>query len=290
MRILLTGATGFLGARLLPILARHEVLCLTRDHAWRPSVSWASPLVADLNSSDTYRAAIDRFRPSWCLHLAWEGLPDFSIARCRTNLNAGVSLFKTLIGAKVKRIVVAGSCWEYGAQSGPVREDQPLGDCGVFASTKQELQRALEDAAREAGIEYRWARIFFAYGPGQRAGSLIPKCHAAYATDREPEIRTPRAAEDFVHVDDVAQGLLSLAACDVASGVFNIGSGKPSTVGEVVNQVAAHFGKPAPFAPMAPASGFWADTSRTAEVAGWRARISIGDGLAQTLSALDGTR
>jgi nucleoside-diphosphate-sugar epimerase len=148
----------------------------------------------------------------------------------------------------------------------------------------------LESFARDCGIEYRWARIFFAYGPSQRAASLIPQCHAAYAHGRQPEIRNPGLTQDFIYVDDVAQGIVAITQADAGSGVFNIGSGVPTTVAYVVNRVANHFGAPALFSLLQPESGFWADTSKTTAATGWKAQTSIDDGIAQTLRALDRKR
>jgi nucleoside-diphosphate-sugar epimerase len=286
-RILLTGATGFIGSRLLPLLNGHEVLCLTRDAQKLPALNGVKPLPADLTMPDSYRAAVTRFAPQWCFHLAWEGLPDYSAERCRANLAAGIALFDTLAASRVARVVVAGSCWEYGAASAAVDENRPGVDCGIFAASKDKLRRHLASLAQDSGFDYRWARVFFAYGAGQRSGSLIPLCHAAYSSGREPEIRSPDQAQDFIHIDDVARGLKALAAGEIESGVYNVGTGTPETVGHVVNIVAAHFGRPAPFSESPPAAGFWADMAKTTRASGWRTSIPLADGVRRTLAALD---
>ena len=286
MKILLTGATGFLGSRVLPLLVEHEVLCLVRNAGRLAKVSNARALPGDLTRMGAWTTEIERFAPQWCIHLAWEGLPDYSLSRCRANLDAGIGLFELLARSGIERIVVAGSCWEYGGATGAVREDQPPIECGLFASTKQALRVMLESISRAAGIESRWARIFFAYGPGQRSNSLIPHCYAAYAAGRNPEIRNPELAQDFVFVEDVATGIMAVAQCDAGSGIFNIGSGRPTTVAHVVNRVARHFDRTPPFPSAQSTSGFWADTARTAAATGWQVRTSVDEGIARTLSAL----
>lgn len=288
MRVFLTGATGFLGSRILPLLEDHEVLFLTRGQPrYLPQYPFAQALVGDLSQSGNWKGTVESFAPEWCIHLGWEGLPDYSLPRCRANLDAGIGLFDLLIRCGVKKILVAGSCWEYGDATGAVKEDRYPVDCGVFAATKHALHVVLQSIARSTGIDYRWSRIFFAYGPGQRHTSLIPHCHAAYSAGEIPDIRDPAIAQDFVHVDDVARGIIEVLQSNAGSGVFNIGSGIPATVAQVVNQVAGHFGASPPFSSIEPGAGFWADTSRTTALTGWQARIPLAEGIAQALAALD---
>jgi UDP-glucose 4-epimerase len=287
VRIFVTGASGFIGNRLLGLLTNHEILCLSRSGSKLAAMPAAPILWGDLARPEAWSLELERFAPDWCIHLAWEGLPDYSPAACEANLATNRRLVEVLVRSRVRRMVVAGSCWEYGTATGAARESQAPVDCGVFAATKLELQTMLASVARETGTEYRWARIFFAYGPGQRARSLIPLCHAVFSGGNVPTIREPRIAHDFIHVDDVAAGILALAECDAPSGVYNLGGGRPTAVGEVANQVAAHFGAALPCADIGYDSGFWAATAKTAGATGWTARIALEDGIAQTLRALD---
>jgi nucleoside-diphosphate-sugar epimerase len=286
MRVFLTGATGFLGSRVLPLLERHEVLCLSRRPDRLPHASGVTALRGDLTTTAEWRDEVERFAPQWCIHLAWDGLPDYSFSRCRANLDAGLALVDLLVSVGVKRVVVAGSCWEYGRAAGAVAEDLPPVDCGVFAATKHALRMLLDSVAREARFEYRWARIFFTYGPGQRATSLIPHLRSAYVAGLRPELREPGVFQDFIYVDDAARGLVALAECDTPSGIFNIGTGEPTVAGDVANRVAQLLGQPAPHQWTTSGVGFWADTARTFAATGWRATTGIDAGIAETLAAL----
>lgn len=287
MRVLLTGASGFLGVHVLPLLEGHDVLCLTRNPGTMNHRAGVRAVAADLTSGGEWTREVAVFRPDWCLHLAWQGLPDYSLDACRVNLDASLRLLDVTTKAGVKRVVVAGSCWEYGQATGAVGEETVPRDPGVFAATKQALLSVLDAVSRSAGVDYRWARIFFVYGPGQRPTSLLPSLHAAHAEGRAPEIREPGTVQDFVHVDDVAAALVTLAACDAPSGVFNVGTGTPASVGSVVNRAARYYGAPQA-CDASPGGGFWADMTRTTALTGWRARIGLDAGIDSTLSALDG--
>ena len=159
--------------------------------------------------------------------------------------------------------IVAGTCWEYGAASGPVTEDRAPVDPCVFAATKLELLESVREVAGQHGFDYRWARLFFVYGPGQRAASLIPSLRTSYLAGEAPEVREPGAVQDFIHVVDAAEGLVALAAVDTASGIFNVGTGRPTSVAAVANQVADSYAKARPFDDAGEGRGFWADTSRS---------------------------
>lgn len=289
-RVLLTGGTGFLGRHVLSLLGEHEVLCLSRDPKRLPARTGVAGVAADLGHDGNWVATVARFNPEWCLHLAWEGLPDYSPERCQANLDASIRLVNAAAQSGVKRMVVAGTCWEYGRASGPVSEDAAPADVSVFAGTKHALLTELARAANDGAFEYRWARVFFAYGAGQRATSLIPHLRSAYSEGRPLDIREPHAVQDFVHVDDVAAALVALAASDAESGTFNVGSGQPTSVAYVANQVADYCGKPRPFETVVNGSGFWADMSKTVAATGWRARIGIDEGIRKTLMALDAAR
>lgn len=283
MRILVTGASGFIGWHLVEASAGHEMMCLTRypDQLMARTHSSADivPLHGELGESERWLADVQRFAPECCIHLAWEGLPDYSPERCRHNLVLGKRLIDALASSTVKRMVVAGSCWEYGATEGAVAESQTPAECGAFARAKHELRAHLESA----GMTWRWARIFFAYGPGQRETSLIPQCQRAFASGRMPDIRRPRVAQDFIFVEDVARGLLALAAGGVAPGIYNIGSGTPTAVGVVANEVARQCDRPFPFPDGTFNSGFWADTGKTTAATGWRAQTTLREGIARIL-------
>jgi dTDP-6-deoxy-L-talose 4-dehydrogenase (NAD+) len=184
-------------------------------------------------------------------------------------------------------MVVAGTCWEYGRASGAVAEARAPANTGVFAATKTALLTVLDSVARCSMFEYRWARIFFVYGPGQRSSSLVPSLRAFCKAGRKADTRTPGALQDFVHVEDVAAALVALAETTAPSGVFNVGSGRPTSVAHVANITSEHYGMPPPYERVPDGEGFWADTRKIYASTGWRANIGIDEGISRTLAALD---
>ena len=283
MKIFVTGGSGFIGSYLLPLLISrgHEVLCLGRAAMTQGG---SRTLLGDLYELDSYRAELEFFKPESAIHLAWGGLPDYSLGNCRRNLLAGIGLFEALVQAGCTKIFAAGSCWEYGKLTGAVKESDLGEGPGMFAAFKIALQAIGQSFCRADGYHFIWGRPFFVYGPGQRANSLIPSCYRSLIAGTAPAINNPMAINDFVYVADVADAILALIEESQAAGIYNIGTGKPAAVWEVVNAVAASLGLPPPYHNMHPsaATGLWADTHKM-EALGWRPAVTLEAGINCTI-------
>lgn len=283
MKIFVTGSSGFIGSQLLPLLIRggHEVLCLVRSVGMQGA---SIALQGDLYEPASYRAELARFRPDCAVHLAWGGLPDYSLGNCRRNLLAGINLIEELGQAGCKKIFAAGTCWEYGNHTGAVKESEQGLEPGVFAAFKTALLAVGQSCCRADESRFIWGRPFFVYGPGQRVGSLIPSCYRSLSAGLAPKINNPLAVNDFVHVADVAEAIRILIEADEALGVYNIGTGSPAATWEVVNAVALNLGLPQVYPDMPPAetTGLWADSGRMKALR-WKPAMTLEAGIAQTI-------
>ena len=241
-------------------------------------------LEGDLLHPDSWYEGIVEFDPDVTVHLAWQGLPDYSLPTSMLNFRAGLELFEFLRSTNCRRVVVAGSCFEYGTLTGCVSEDQHPESMGLFAAFKASQRLVATSLLVGSAITLVWARIFFAYGPGQRSTSIIPSCYRALAAGRKPETRSPNIINDFIHVSDVAAGLATLATTTSPGGTYNLGSGTPTRVREVANTTARLLGLPEVYGPDDdPGVGFWADQSRIHTLTGWRPQLSLEEGIRQTI-------
>lgn len=289
MRVLLTGASGFLGRPALEALIGrgHEVLALSRKPApprLPAEVRWHR---SDLNEPDSYRTAVSDFAPDSALHLAWEGIPDFGLPTCLRNLANGAVLGEILFQAGCRHLAVSGSCWEYGKVSGRIAEDCRPVTPGIFAASKTSQRTLLEVLATAAGATLAWGRVFYPYGPRQKASSLAPTLCRAVIGGENPVLKTPAVVNDFLYVDDTAEALVLLAETPVG-GVFNVGSGVGTPVGALADMLLRLAGRPEAFGPAAAAdgshAGFFADIAAL-EALGWRPRTGLEEGLRRTLEA-----
>lgn len=286
MRIFVTGGTGFIGKSLVTLLLSkgHELLVLTRG-ADGQTHNNLTAVVGDLNEPSTFRDVLKSFSPNCSVHLAWQGLPDYSFENCRNNLLAGLNLFKMLRETGCNKVVAVGTCWEYGGLSGIVHEGNVGSSLNLFASFKLALKQVGDSFLNSPDSNFVWVRPFFVYGPEQRPTALIPTVLRSLNLNEIPSIQNVGAVNDFVHVDDAAIAIAILSEVDGTRGVYNIGSGEPRSVWEVVNQIAQSLKQSEVYEHREPLldGAFWADTQRITGL-GWKPRFGFQQGISQTVN------
>ena len=283
-RILLTGATGFIGQNVVPMLIAEgaEVMALTTKP--REVVKRWGIQSVDIQKDDENIVLnkVKAFAPSVLLHLGWSGLPDYSAAACLANVASSARVTRLALKGGVTRIVGAGSCWEYGSLKGALSEHLTTTPTSMFAQSKLCIRQLLSSVEQETGTQTRWARIFYAYGSGQREGSLIPSTIRAWRAGSAPDLRDTQSAIDLIHVQDVAKGLVALTLCRGPSGDFNIGSGGATKVSDVVELVRARIASEQNLKSISPRIGdgaTWADIGAMQRAFGWTPKIPLSEGI-----------
>ena len=286
MKIFATGATGFIGKYLLKQLAGHEILCLSRSPTSSLRTENVRWLVGDLQNCSILTAELERFEPDVAIHLAWQGLPNYSEETCEQNVQMSLRLMSVLVQTSVKRVVVAGSCFEYGSAGGALSESLKVDANNDFAKAKLRVLNEFNFSCSSANIELVWSRIFYSFGPGQRDSSLLPTVYRALVKRDEPIVKMPGAVQDFVFIDDVASALSKLAITKSVSGVFNIGSGTPISVAKVVNSIAKSCGSDFRIENIEHLPGSWASIDKIEQVTGWKPRFTLEQGVAESIKEL----
>ena len=124
---------------------------------------------------------------------------------------------------------------------GSVSEEKNPENPSLFALSKLKILSFYENLFRENRIDYRWARIFFTYGPNQRDSSLIPTLWRNIRYLEKNIINSPNIFQDYIYVDDVANCLLEMISEKIPSGIYNIGSGNLHSVAEIGNIIYSYY-------------------------------------------------
>ncbi|HWH12733.1 MAG TPA: NAD(P)-dependent oxidoreductase [Solirubrobacteraceae bacterium] len=261
-RVLLTGATGFIGRQAIrPLRDRgYEVHTVSSRAVSSPAVGVPGgggdggleglvPHQADLLDPAAIAELVDRVRPTHLLHLAWYAEPgkfwtspenDRWVAASRVLLCAFAQ-------AGGRRAVVAGTCAEYDWSAGAVCREgvTPVEPATLYGRAKATLHAETAAYYSEDGMPtLGWGRIFFLYGPAEHPARLVSSVIRALLDGRPAPCSHGRQVRDFLHTADVAAGFAALLDTEDVSGAVNIASGEPVTIARLVGLVGEACGRP----------------------------------------------
>ena len=240
MRIAITGASGFIGGHVRKALSKsgHEIVLVSRKpESLKPMA--ANETVVEI---DFHRSNNDWFnslgQPDVVLHLAWSGLPNYlDTHHLEVEYPAQIKFLTQLIQNGLKKLVVTGTCYEYGLCSGAILESQMTMPNTPYGVAKDLLRKSLEELKKSHEFELTWARVFYPYGDGQAETSLFTQLKTAAVNGKTRfDMGGGKQVLDFISVDEVAKILVNLSIENSKVGVLNIGSGKPKSVIEFVNE------------------------------------------------------
>ncbi len=309
-RVLLTGASGFVGRQVLvPLLARgFELHAVSSREAIPPewddarggpadgiglmenAVTWHH---ADLLAYDAAMALVERVRPTHLLHLAWyaeHGRFWTSTENLRW-VEASLRLLRAFGEAGGERAVMAGTCAEYdwSVSERYVEEGSRLTPQTLYGASKHALASVAQAWCEQVGISFAWGRIFFLHGPGEHPERLVPSVARAVLSGRPAPCSHGRQLRDFLYSADVAGAFAALLDSPVR-GAINIGSGEPASIAEIVRLVAAAAGDPelvrlgALVAREGEPTELVGDVTRLREQVGWTPRFTLAQGVGRSVA------
>ena len=294
MNIVLTGATGFIGSHLARrlLVAGHRVTAVVRPSSdyWRirdllPSLT---VLEGDLSAPSALRGAVASAQPDLLIHLAWRGQMLTPAADNFAALGSSLELMRLMPEVGCRRIMVAGTCFEYAPSRDELTEESPTGPHDLYGAAKHALFLVGSHFARLAKIELVWPRIFYVYGPHEDPRRLVSSVIVALLNDQPAPTTRGEQVRDYLHVADVADALGAIAESGV-SGAVNVASGTAVTVAQVVAQIGRLLGKPGllrlgalPYREVEPMV-IRAGTRRLREEVSWKPRFNLVGGLTDTI-------
>lgn len=249
MKILITGATGFIGNYVIrELLAQnHEVIATSRSESKARSCDWYDLVRYIRFDLNTRKENLYEFfeKPDRLIHLAWEGLPNYQDRiHIEQSLTNNYWFLKNLIEHGLKHVTITGTCFEYGKQYGPLREDFPGTPDTGYGLAKDTLRKFLQQLQKGHHFDLKWVRLFYVYGKGQHPKSLISQLDSALAQGlRSFRMSFGEQLRDYLKVEQLARNLVRIAFQDDVSGIINCCSGRPISVRKLVEDYLRESGK-----------------------------------------------
>lgn len=246
-RVIVTGATGFIGRHTLRILKERgfdvhavtskNVLNTCSDYSWH---------TIDLLDYQKIRDLLSKVQPTHLLHLAWYAVPG-SYWTSEENfvwVQTSLELLRQFREQGGHRVVVAGTCAEYDWNYGYCKEyltprlpNTPYGTC------KNAFYEMLNAYSQQTGLSSAWGRIFFLYGLYEHPNRLVSSVIRALLNQEDACCSHGNQIRDFLYVEDVAKAFVAILDTDIR-GSINIASGKPVAIKELVYKIADKVGRP----------------------------------------------
>lgn len=248
-RILITGATGFVG---LPVAQKllaqgHELTCVIR-----PS---SEEKLEGLEARHIHCDDVFAQTPEWWteqltgidtfVHLAWYAEPGKYLTSDRNLdcLSGTLSIAKGAVAANLRRFVGVGTCFEYDLSAGTLAVDTPLAPDTPYAAAKVAAFTMLKSWFTTSEVEFLWARLFYLYGAREDPRRLVPYLHKQLRDGQSAELTSGTAVRDYLNVDTAAEQLVA----DITStrvGPTNICSGVGVTIRALAERIASEYSRP----------------------------------------------
>jgi polyisoprenyl-phosphate glycosyltransferase len=296
--ILVTGASGFIGANLFAKLSavRGDVYAVVpRKKNWRLAGARDERVVsADLNDPAAVKHLVASIAPETVLDCVAFGAYSFETDATliyQTNFLSVVNLVEQLVPRRIAAFVHAGSSSEYGRNCTAPPEDSVCEPNSAYSVSKIAVANYLSFMGKQNAFPCVNLRLYSVYGPLEDSSRLIPNVLRKALEGALPPFVDPRTSRDFVHVDDVCAAFI-MAAAKMNPAIygehFNIGTGIKTTIEELAKVVREEFqvAEAPRFGTMEgrawDLAEWYACPRKARQQLGWRAEVGLREGLRAT--------
>ena len=278
MKVLVTGATGFIGRYVVNELLAHsyDVIATSRDKHKVARFKWSSQVEYIPCNLNVAQENFFQFfqQPELLVHLAWEGLPNYnSLFHLEKNLFSNYRFLKNMLGHGLKQLVVTGTCFEYGMQCGALSEDMETKPDNPYGLAKDTLRKFIEVLAQKYSFDWKWIRLFYLYGEGQSKNSILEQLKSAIAKGKTVfPMSGGEQQRDYLPVERATEYIVKISTQTKQQGIFNCCNGEPISIRSLVEEYLRKTGQvikldlgryPYPdYEPMA----FWGDNEKLKKI------------------------
>jgi len=306
MKILITGADGFIGSHLTEMLVTqgHEIIALSQYNSFN---NWG--WLEDVNCKSKIKVLTGDIRdPHYCKHITKDVDIIFHLAALiaipysyiapdsyvDTNIKGTLNICQAAKENGNIRVIHTSTSEVYGtAQYVPIDENHPMQPQSPYSATKIAADAMAMSFFNAFELPVTIARPFNTYGPRQSARAVIPTIITQIASGmKEIKLGDVTPTRDFNYVDDTCRGFIALAECDESIGeTVNIGSNSEITIGDTLNLIKELMGSDVEFVidkdRIRPSKSevfrLWCDNSKIEKLTRFKSQINIKDGLHRTI-------
>ncbi len=300
-KILVTGATGFVGANITRhfVEKRESVAVIVRNKKLNWRLSDISSKI-DIYKSDILNPSlekiIDRIKPDYIFHMAAYGVmaDELDIQEMvNVNIRGTVNLINAVKKNKLKLLVNIGSAVEYGVKDHKISEDDLLEPINDYGWTKAGATLFCQKEGIKNSLPVLTLRLFTPFGYFEDRTRLIPSVILSAIKNKPIKVSVPTSVRDFIFIEDIIEAFELATKQKIRPGeVINIGSGKQHSVGEVVEKIISlsnsnshvEWGAVKKQSRFIEPKKLEADISKAYKVLGWKPKHSFEDSLIKSIS------
>lgn len=243
MKVLITGATGFIGNHIIKELLKDktiEIIATSRNidkaqkYDWFDYITYIPFDMENITDNDLFEFFK---KPDYLIHLAWDGLPNYKdLIHIEKNLFNNYNFLKNLIQNGLQNMSIIGTCFEYGMIDGCLSEDMTPQPSNSYAIAKDSLRRFIKELTNEYKFNYKWIRLFYMYGEGQSPKSLLSLVDKAIENgEKSFNMSAGEQLRDYLHISDVAKNIILLSRQEFYNNqIINCCSGQPISIRSLV--------------------------------------------------------
>lgn len=242
MKILLTGATGFIGSHIAKVLVLHgyTLMCLKRSTSNTHRCNDIYKSVRWINSDfPEWTEIVNQFTPEIVIHAAWEGVTSIDRNNPSIQYHNLIILQKLLLAAKsCRKFIALGSQAEYGNIQNLVNENCRVNPINEYGKNKLYCQHEIKDFCDKNDIDWYWLRIFSIYGEGEGDDWLITN-FIKRVLKGEQEIDSTKGEQiySYLHISDFVRSILLIINHYGDSGIYNLSSKQKISIKELLYKI-----------------------------------------------------
>lgn len=301
LKILITGATGFVGANLARYFYSegHDIAVTirTESNTWRINdvLGNFTLLNTDITDRNKIREDVNSYKPNIIIHNAAFGGYHFETEEKRvfdTNLLGTINMVDAYLQSNSELLINTGSSSEYGIKDNPMKEDNLLEPMGDYAVSKSATTLYCRSKSLENNRKIVTFRLFSAYGYYEESHRLIPYVLRSIMKEQTARLNNPNNVRDFIFIEDICSAysrLIRMINHIDLGEIINLGSGKTSKVKEIIEIAEKIAGKKLHINWQNSESrngdravNWTADVSKLQNILKWKPQFSLEEGLAKT--------